>query len=277
MRLVKIGLIIVFLVSTGLFCVTGLMKLGSRGDEKPVIESDGEALEIPCEYTKEDLLLGVTASDEEDGDLTDQIVAGSFSRFVDPGVTGLTYVVFDSQGQSASLTREVRFTDYHSPRFALSEPLVFREGEGSYTEAMERLDAVDQLDGSRKDWIVQTDTDVNYSTAGNYTMSVEVTNSLGDTASAGLPVHVVNAQSRNVQIALTQGIVYLEAGEEIDPASYISGVTGPNGAALDPGTVSAQSGVDVNTPGCYEIHYQASDGAGNAGETWLTVIVEGGE
>ena len=73
------------------------------------------------------------------------------------------------------------------------------------------------------------------------------------------------------------GIVYLEAGEEIDPASYISGVTGPNGAALDPGTVSAQSGVDVNTPGCYEIHYQASDGAGNAGETWLTVIVEGGE
>ena len=277
MRLVKIGLIIVFLVSAGLFGVTGLMKLGSRGDEKPVIESDGETLEISCEYTKEDLLLGVTASDEEDGDLTDQIVAGSFSRFVDPGVTGLTYVVFDSRGQSASLTREVRFTDYHSPRFALSEPLVFREGEGSYTEAMERLDAVDQLDGSRKDWIIQTDTDVNYSTAGNYTMSVEVTNSLGDTASAGLPVHVVNAQSRNVQIALTQGIVYLEAGEEIDPASYISGVTGPNGAALDPGTVSAQSGVDVNTPGCYEIHYQASDGAGNAGETWLTVIVEGGE
>lgn len=277
MRLVKIGLIIVFLVSAGLFGVTGLMKLGSRGDEKPVIESDGEALEISCEYTKEDLLLGVTASDEEDGDLTDQIVAGSFSRFVDPGVTNLTYVVFDSQGQSASLTRGVRFTDYHSPRFALSEPLVFREGEGSYTEAMERLDAVDQLDGSRKDWIIQTDTDVNYSTAGNYTMSVEVTNSLGDTASAGLPMHVVNAQSRNVQIALTQGIVYLEAGEEIDPASYISGVTGPNGAALDPGAVSAQSGVDVNTPGCYEIHYQASDGAGNAGETWLTVIVEGGE
>ena len=277
MRLVKIGLIIVFLVSAGLFGVTGLMNLGSRGDEKPVIESDGETLEISCEYTKEDLLLGMSASDEEDGYLTDQIVAGSFSRFVDTGVTGLTYVVFDSQGQSASLTREVRFTDYHSPRFALSEPLVFREGEGSYTEAMERLDAVDQLDGSRKDWIIQTDTDVNYSTAGNYTMSVEVTNSLGDTASAGLPVHVVNAQSRNVQIALTQGIVYLEAGEEIDPASYISGVTGPNGAALDPGTVSAQSGVDVNTPGCYEIHYQASDGAGNAGETWLTVIVEGGE
>ena len=38
---------------------------------------------------------------------------------------------------------------------------------------------------------------------------------------------MVNAQSRNVQIALTQGIVYLEAGEEIDPG-LTSGVTGPN-------------------------------------------------
>lgn len=277
MRLVKIGLMVVFILSAALFGVSEILELKGRDPDAPEIVSDRDVLEIPCAYTMEQLMEGVSASDEQDGDLTDQIVAGSFSRFVDPGVTGLTYVVFDSQGQSASLTREVRFTDYHSPRFALSEPLVFREGEGSYTEAMERLDAVDQLDGSRKDWIVQTDTDVNYSTAGNYTMSVEVTNSLGDTASAGLPVHVVNAQSRNVQIALTQGIVYLEAGEEIDPASYISGVTGPNGAALDPGTVSAQSGVDVNTPGCYEIHYQASDGAGNAGETWLTVIVEGGE
>lgn len=277
MRLVKIGLMVVFILSAALFGVSEILELKGRDPDAPEIVSDRDVLEIPCAYTMEQLMEGVSASDEQDGDLTDQIVAGSFSRFVDPGVTNLTYVVFDSRGQSASLTREVRFTDYHSPRFALSEPLVFREGEGSYTEAMERLDAVDQLDGSRKDWIVQTDTDVNYSTAGNYTMSVEVTNSLGDTASAGLPVHVVNAQSRNVQIALTQGIVYLEAGEEIDPASYISGVTGPNGAALDPGTVSAQSGVDVNTPGCYEIHYQASDGAGNAGETWLTVIVEGGE
>ena len=39
---------------------------------------------------------GITASDAEDGDLTDQIVAGSFSRFISDGVCSLTYVVFDS-------------------------------------------------------------------------------------------------------------------------------------------------------------------------------------
>ena len=277
MRLVKIGLIVVFVLSAALFGVSEILELKGRDPDAPEIASDREVLEIPCAYTMEQLMEGVSASDEEDGDLTDQIVAGSFSRFVDPGVTGLTYVVFDSQGQSASLTREVCFTDYHGPRFTLTEPLVFAEGEGSYTEAMARLGAEDQLDGSRTEWIVQTDTDVNYSSVGNYTVSVEVTNSFGDTASADLPVHVVNAQNRNVRIALTGGIVYLTAGEAIDPASYVAGVTDSAGNALDPGTVSIESGVDVNTPGCYEIHYQAADAAGNTGETWLTVIVEGGE
>ena len=277
MRLVKIGLIVVFVLSAALFGVSEIMELRGRDPDAPEIDSDREVLEIPCAYTMEQLMEGVSASDEQDGDLTDQIVAGSFSRFIEPGVTNLTYVVFDSAGQSASLTREVRFTDYHGPRFTLTEPLVFAEGEGSYTETMARLGAEDQLDGSRTEWIVQTDTDVNYSSVGNYTASVEVTNSFGDTTTADLPVHVVNAQNRNVRIALTGGIVYLTAGEAIDPAAYVAGVTDPAGNALDPGTVSIESGVDVNTPGCYEIHYQAADAAGNTGETWLTVIVEGGE
>ena len=277
MRLVKIGLMVVFILSAVLFGVSEILELKGRDPDAPEIVSDRDVLEIPCAYTMEQLMEGVSASDEQDGDLTDQIAAGAFSRFTEAGVADLTYVVFDSAGQSASLTREVRFTDYHGPRFTLTEPLVFAEGEGSYTETMARLGAEDQLDGSRTEWIVQTDTDVNYSSVGNYTVSVEVTNSFGDTASADLPVHVVNAQNRNVRIALTGGIVYLTAGEAIDPASYVAGVTDTAGNALDPGTVSIESGVDVNTPGCYEIHYQAADAAGNTGETWLTVIVEGGE
>ena len=56
------------------------MALGSRDVSDPVITSDRDVLEIPCEYTQEQLMEGLTASDAEDGDLTDQIVAGSFSR-----------------------------------------------------------------------------------------------------------------------------------------------------------------------------------------------------
>lgn len=274
MRIVRSLLIAFTILSSGLFGVSGLIKLSSRDTTEPKIESDREVLEIPCEYTQEQLLEGLSAADEKDGDLTDQIIAGPFSRFISEGVCNVTYVVFDSSNQPAALTRKVRFTDYHAPRFTLSEPLVFSEQEGNYSVVMQRLGAQDALDGDLKEWVIQTDTDAAYQKAGTYTISVEVSNSMGDTAQADLPVHVVSADRRSVGIALTQGIVYVESGTQIDPYSYVSGVTAADGSALDVSVVSVSSGVDVNTPGCYEIYYQATDIYGNMGETWLTVIVE---
>ena len=267
MRIVRIILIVVSILSLGIFGISELIRFSGRDTEAPEITSDREVLEIPCEYTQEQLMEGLSAEDETDGDLTSEIIAGSFSRFINTGECNLTYVVFDSSDQPATLTRKVRFTDYHPPRFTLTEPLVFSEQEGSYTTAMERLGASDQLDGDLKEWITQTDTDVNYQRVGTYTMSVEVSNSFGDTSSAALPVHVVSAENRRVDIALTSGIVYISAGESLDPSAYISGVTAADGSSLDPSAVTAESAVDTNTPGCYEVHYQVFDAGGNTGET----------
>lgn len=273
MRIVRTAVVIITILSFALFGVTEVIRLVNRDTTLPVITSDREVLEIPCDYTEEQLLEGLTASDEEDGDLTSQIIAGSFSRFIEKGVSNMTYVVFDSADQPATLTREVRFTDYHSPRFTLTEPLVFAEEEGSYTEAMARLGAQDMLDGNLKDWITQTETDVNYQRTGSYTMTVEVSNSFGDTSSAGLPVHVVSAESRTMDIELSASILYVSAGSSVDPDSYIQRVTDARGDEVDPGRVSVSSNVDTQNPGVYEIHYEVSDGS-SAGETWLTVIVE---
>lgn len=275
MRIVRTALIIVFILSLGTFGISELLKMQNQDTTLPEITSDREVLEIPCDYTEEDLLEGLSAYDETEGDLTSQIIPGSFSRFIEDGVCNLTYVVFDSSDQPASLTRRVRFTDYHSPRFTLSQPLVFAVQEGSYTEAMNRLGAEDMLDGDRDDWIVQTDTDVNYQMEGSYTMTVEVTNSFGDVSTAALPVHVVNPERQNLNISLSAAIVYIGVGENVDPDAYVAGVTDAEGDSLDTDIVSASSNVDPETPGCYEIHYQASGGDGQSGETWLTVIVEG--
>ncbi len=275
MRIVRTALIIVFILSLGTFGISELLKMQNQDTSLPEITSDREVLEIPCDYTEEDLLEGLSAYDETDGDLTSQIIPGSFSRFIEDGVCNLTYVVFDSSDQPASLTRRVQFTDYHSPRFTLSRPLVFAVQEGSYTEAMNRLGAEDMLDGDRDDWIVQTDTDVNYQMEGSYTMTVEVSNSFGDVSTAALPVHVVNPERQNLNIGLSAAIVYIGAGENVDADAYVAGVTDAEGNSLGTDLVSASSNVDPDTPGCYEIHYQASDGDGRSGETWLTVIVEG--
>lgn len=273
MRIVRLGLIIVFLLSLGLFGVTEAAQFVLQDQTEPEITSDRDVLEITCDYTEDQLMEGLSASDEKDGDLTSQIIAGSFSRFIEEGVSNITYVVFDSSNHPASLTRKVHFTDYHSPRFTLTEPLVFSEEEGSYTEAMERLGATDQLDGDLKDWITQTDTDVNYQRIGAYTMNVQVESSLGAVSELALPVHVVSGESRNVDIALTGGILYTRTGSEINPMDYVREVTDSRGDQLDTSTIDVSSNVDTSQPGVYEIHYEVNEGNGSSGETWLTVVV----
>ncbi len=273
MRIVRLGLIIVFLLSLGLFGVTEAAQFVLQDRTEPEITSDRDVLEITCDYTEDQLMEGLSASDEKDGDLTSQIIAGSFSRFIEEGVSNITYVVFDSSNHPASLTRKVHFTDYHSPRFTLTEPLVFSEEEGSYTEAMERLGATDQLDGDLKDWITQTDTDVNYQRIGAYTMNVQVESSLGAVSELALPVHVVSGESRNVDIALTGGILYTRTGSEINPMDYVREVTDSRGDQLDTSTIDVSSNVDTSQPGVYEIHYEVNEGNGSSGETWLTVVV----
>ena len=117
---------------------------------------------------------------------------------------------------------------------------------------------------------------MNYQFPGTYSITFEVENSYGDSVSESLPVHVVSADSQQMSITLSTGIVYITAGQEIDPKTYITGVTGAGGENIDTDKVSISSGVNPNVPGCYEVHYQVKDDQGSQGETWLTVIVEDG-
>lgn len=273
MKFVRTIVIILFILAATAFGISKAVELKNRDTSIPEITSDREVLEIPCDYTEEQLMEGLTACDAKDGDLTAEIVAGNFSRFLSPGLCDLTYVVFDSSNQPGSLTRRVRFTDYHSPDFTLTDPLVFEESEGSYTTVMDQIGASDMLEGDLSDWVIQTDSDANYQKSGDYHVQMEVTNSYGDTSSLSLPVHVVKSGSQSMEIVLSSWIVYLDPGSEIRPADYVTALYNGNGESIGAEAVSWESGVDTQTPGVYEIHYTASDGQGHSGETWMTVVV----
>ena len=237
-----------------------------------MITSDREILEIPCDYTQDQLLKGLTAYDEKDGDLTDEIVAGNFSRFLSPGLCNVTYVVFDSSDQPGTLTRQVRFSDYHSPEFTLTEPLVFEEGRGSYSAVMERLGAQDLLDGDLSEWIVQTDTDANYQEGGGVSHTTLDRVFLRKPAGACGEKRFPERPDRAHILDPLSG-----AGGAVNPADYIGEVSGADGSRIDAGQVTWESSVDTQTPGVYEIHYTVSDGRGQTGETWMTVVVRGQE
>lgn len=273
MKYVKVAVIILFILSVGIFAAGMEKERRAEDPTKPVLTSDREILEISTSYEEADLLQGLTAQDGKDGDLTSEILVGEFSQFVEKGVCNLSYVVFDSSNQAATLTRKVKFTDYESPRLTLTEPLVFPAGKTE--NAMEFIGASDMIDASLSALVKQTESTIDYKNVGDYYIHVEVTNSFGDVEEQQLPVHVIEASHQALEIQLSSSLVYLKQGEAFDPNSYVEALNDTYGEALDPALVQAESNVNTGQPGCYEVHYQATSEKGQIGETWLTVIVRG--
>ena len=278
MRALKIFSVLILVVAAALFSVSAAIRLATRDDTMPKIAASSDTLEISCSYAQEELLEGVTAYDERDGDLTDQILVGNFTRFITPGVSDLNYVVFDSSGNMATLTRRVTFTDYHSPRFALADTLCFEADTTTNMEVRSMFTAYDLLDGDLTDWITYIETNAYYSTPGNYTITMELRNSFGDTVRYDFPIHILQENALQATISLTEPLLYLEVGDDFDPLDYVESVTGEDGSVYGAGDLSVSSTVDTSAAGLYEVCYwldsDSEEGYTQYGENWLTVIVE---
>lgn len=271
MKYIKITVIVLLVLSLGIYGAGIIKEKRDEDPTRPVITSDREVLEISVNYEEEELFAGLSAEDERDGDLTDEIIHGKFSQFIEPGVCNLSYVVFDTSNQAGTLSRRVHFVDYESPKLSLSRPLVFTIGEGE--SAIDSIGASDVLDGSLSDMVKQVNSTVDYRTEGDYTVSVEVSNSFGDVEEQTLPVHIISSARQELKIELSTPLVYVKTGDSFDPHTFVTALTTRSGEALDPAAVQADSQVNMDQPGCYEVHYSAVSEGGQLGETWMTVIV----
>ena len=261
LRMTAIGL---FAMAIGLFVLSEVQERMDEDPHSPVITCDTDEIEIPVDYTREQLMEGVHAEDQEDGDLTDEIITGQFSQFIDDGVSELSYVVFDSANQPAVCERKVRFTDYEPPKFSLTGPLVFNAGDVNNAANMIRVQ--DVLDGDITELLLNKNDDISYQIPGTYSIEVEVTNSFGDMQSAVLPVHVTNAQTR--LLGNPSPLIYVEKGGSFDAGALAGKLTGDRQAPVNAQEVTVESNVDTSNPGVYEVHYACPQG-----ETWTTVIV----
>lgn len=272
MRILRILAVVAFALSLGVNLWATSRYREENNTEGPALVCDSEYLEISVSDPAEILMQGLTASDGQDGDLTDKILVASTSYFLEPGVFDIDYVVFDSHRNCATATRRVHYTDYTAPRFNLSMPLVFQRGEN--VRYLNYVTATDCLDGDITDQIKVVASDVSNYTAGTYPVLLEVSNSYGDTVQVELMVEVREKNSYNVSIALTGYLVYLDMGEAFDPYSLISSVTETAGTRLDAQNVQVLGTVDTQAEGCYQLIY-SYDTDGDRGQTRLTVVVKG--
>ena len=94
-----------------------------------MLTSDTDSISISVEAEESALFQGLHAEDNADGDITDEIRVASMSNFTERGKRTVNYAVFDSSGHAATLSRELVYTDYTSPRITLNKPLRFSLSE----------------------------------------------------------------------------------------------------------------------------------------------------
>lgn len=270
MRLFKLLLLTLLIIVSALFGYTTFQERVSGVNVGPTISCPQEALEISVLDPQEALLSGITAKDKQDGDLTDHILIQGFSRQITDNMTSVTYLVFDSDGNSASATRSVRYTDYVRPRFVITQPLIYT---GSQSIALlDRLNATDCVDGDITNNI-RVSTMTATADPEIFTTEVQVTNSFSDTARLTLPLVVYSSTNFHPQIVLSDYLVYLNQGDAFRPRDYLRSVTLTREETGSLADVTVSGTVDTATPGTYLVIYRYPY-EGTTSLAVLTVVVE---
>lgn len=277
---ISLLLIILFVAALAGYRTVGRLRSDTKA---PVITGDDQLLELSSGEPRSALLQGVSASDDTDGDVTDTLVVESVRLLRSDGTVTVTYAAFDAAGNVAKTSREVRFTDYESPRFSLSRPLLFTHNN-SY-DILSIIQAEDMLDGNISHRIRATVLDeVSDGYAGTHDVQFRVTNSLGDTVELVLPVEVYTPGIFEADLSLTEYLIYLKQGDSFNARSYLERFTlGRETTNLSNGIPEGMkllvSGkVDTGVPGVYVVDYEVTGEQVNQVYTAysrLIVIVEG--
>ena len=273
MKTLKTVTIILFILAVLLFAgVSGYYSF-ILDRVSPVISVPEGILDVRVNDGTEALLAGVTASDNRDGSLTDQIMIQGVSRLLSANTARVTYVVFDGAKNMGTATRTIRYTDYQRPIISLTQPPVFKpypEGD-SITELLDAVSARDVRDGDISDQIQIAAQNVNDSVAGTYRIHLQVTNSMGDTESIPLTVIISESGSSNLGITLREYITYASQGEAFDPYAFVSTVGGTRYTSSNR-DLAVESDVDTAVPGYYQVSYRCIQD-GHDHTAYLTVVV----
>lgn len=274
MKIVQSVLISLFLIVSIAFCVLFLYEQEVMDTEPPVIVCDGVPLEVSVNASDRELCAGLTATDDVDGDITDRIIVRRVSRLIESNRATIYYAVFDSSSNCCTYSRYITYTDYQKPTFSLSQPLVYPVN--AQVTLNDRLTASDLIDGNVTNRIRVSADSVSTTSAGEYPITVQVTNSSGDTSLIALTVVIRNDTSRHPVIYLDEYIVYIDSSERIDTESLRSHILSVKesayGETVDPEMVEIIGEIDYSSFGSNDITFSYTNADGLTYSVILTVV-----
>ena len=290
MRKLRILILIFFVVVTAIFAFSRVRDYLTSDSHAPVIQADSDSIQVYVGATDADLMAGMSAQDNLDGDVTDTLAVVSKSKFISKGTLRVNYAAFDRNNNVGTYSRNVTYVDYISPRFVVTSPLRFLSGNSAY-DYLAGIGAEDCLDGNISGQIKMTlgDTTAVSDSVSRRMLNLQVTNSAGDTSVIELPLSFEDHKTYDEAApALSDYVIYVKAGERPTLSSYVSGVRSGNNVRTFADSRFTQStdlsisdsGVNYSVPGVYTVTYQLyetnRDGSrSQLGSALQYVIVEG--
>ncbi len=238
----------------------------------PVITAEYDEIHISVNDNEDVLFNGLTAIDDRDGDITDQIIIERVSRFSEIGVCQVNYVVFDKENNIGRYQRTLYYDDYVAPRLHFDRPMLHYAAED--ISALSGVRLIDCIDGDISHKLKLEASNVAASVPGIYEIEISAVSDFGDEIHVRLPLNIIEYSADTPVITLSQYLVYTKKGQEIDPLTYITSVTDSNGVEMDIADVKVNSQVDFQKEGAGQMLLEITNKHGVTGITYLTVIVE---
>ena len=239
----------------------------------PVIKATDKTIEVGDEFNPR---ADVTATDEEDGDITNKIeILKNDVNVNEPGIYDVTYKVTDSEG--ASYTTTIKVTVNPKAADLNACPVINATDKtltvGDEFDPLADVTAEDEEDGDITDKIEILNNEVNTTKPGKYEVTYKVTDSGGASHVKTIKVTVnPKMEPLNAAPIIKAEDKTLTVGDAFDPMADVTATDAEDGNLTDKIEI-LNNEVDTTKPGKYEVTYKVTDSKGASYTKTITVTV----
>ena len=220
-------------------------------------------------------MLNATATDKEDGDLTDKI---AFSGVVNTGKVGeytVKLTVKDSKGATATKSVKVVVENVktnNKPSIAVDSELYITQGD-EYDNTMLKATAYDKEDGDLTDKIVYFGDTVNTNVAGTYKVKLSVTDANNNTVEKTVKVIVSRNSVPTIKTSLLENTLTITKGGKYNESMLkLTAYDKEDGDLTNKIQISGDK-VDTTKLGTYDVVATVTDSKGIPAKLTIKVNV----
>ena len=218
------------------------------------------------------LLDGVTASDEEDGNLTRYVIISSNNvNFNKVGDYHVTYAVLDSGGirTEKKITVKVKEKANEAPVIHASDKTIT---VGNKVNLLSGVKATDKEDGDLTQYVTIASSNVDFDRVGTYKVTYAVLDRGGITTRKQITV-TVKSPNNNTAPVIHASDKTITAGNRVNLLSGVKATDKEDGDLTQYVTI-ASSNVDFDRVGTYKVTYAVLDRGGITTRKQITVTVK---